>query len=484
MSLDPKRPIKLGPSAVLAAVATGVLLCAPAGALAAAPSTVIDLTSSSVNASKSSVGVASNGTRTVTWVQNLGPIAEPTGYAIRGLRVSTKIVRVTTGTGKKRRTVNKAIEVKTPLAIVSESGKTVRDAVSSTASNGTTTVAWSSLDENGTSVTVRAIRITPTGRVGAPIELAAAGSRIRYLQIRSSANGVTTVVWRRDDSLKSWIEARRIDAAGLPGQTLDLTPDHGAHFDPRVAVRPNGSADVVWRREGVSRAVMQVRQIGPTGELGEIIDISNPDRPAAEEPVITMAPNGRSNIVWTEWTGSAYAMRLVRLDSTGARGRYVEVASQPTSPSPSVGVDSAGTATVCWTYRNRAGQFKLRLKRFSATYRAGALVDFGPAGKDSLVEGFGPTMTVAPSGMTTVVWSAVQGTAFPPQVYLQGVRIDVKGGRGATSTIVSPGRAGSVPDLLHYPTASVGGDGTAAIAFTRQKAVTGSPALLKLIAWK
>ena len=463
------------PSGVVLAAAAA--LFAPATAQAGSLSATLALTSAGTSASDHSIGIASNGDKTAVWKQNQGPWANPTGEDVRAMRIVVRRVRVVKG-GKV--TYREDFSAR-PLVIHSQKDRFVSEVVSATNPSGTTTVVWGLRDTTGNKVRLLLRRIDPAGRLGRTVEIAPAGTRATDLDVESAANGMTTVLWRTDDTVQSWLMLRRIDSRGGLGSAFQLTPGKGAYFAPSLATRADGSVAAVWRLDGGANPVVQAIHVDSRGRKGVPVNIGNPARFNNDDPDVTMGPGGIAAVAWSERLEGDDGEGVVlmrRIDSQGKVGRAVELSRLGGPYKPAIGVASNGTASIAWDYWDPAtSSIRIRMTRVTSRYAKSSVLDLGPAG-ESLVFGYGPELVVSPAGTTTLTWSVVQG-GFPAPVYLQAVRVD---GRGAISRVRLVQPYAPSPDLVHLPVIAGSQGGSALVGFLKRN-FGGSEAQLRLIAW-
>lgn len=463
------------------AVLVGALTVA--GSAAAAPDPVVSLTARTVSASSQALSTSADGTGTLVWQQTIGPITEPTGYAIKAARIAFKTTKVTVGKGKKRKTLKRITRTVKAFTVFSESGREIRDISSATSPEGLTTIAWSSLELGGSSVQVRVIRLSSAGKLSKAAVAAPAGSRIRFLRVGSAGRGRSLLVWRNDNGTVSWMEARSLDSRDTLGPKVTITGAPGRYFDSALVVHPGGSATVAWRREFELTARTEVVQIGANGRPGPPVTVSSPTRASAFEPVLAPGAGDSTQLSWSEWDGSDYLLRLARIDQAGRVGRVVAIGSTAIEPKAALGVDAKGNTNVAWLFATGSGKVQARFLRVTPSLRASGAIVLGPA-TDSIIPSVSLAMTVAPSGIATIAWSAVKPVAFPQPVTLQGIKVGVDGRKQALTTIVPPVAEGEMSDLAHIPVVANGPSDRAYVAFTRQGMRFGSPSVMQLLTWK
>ncbi|MCX6388628.1 MAG: hypothetical protein NTX07_07865 [Solirubrobacterales bacterium] len=454
----------------------------PGSAAAAGPTKPLVLNGSGKSASSHSVTVAANGTETVVWKENQGPYSVPTGNNVMASRITTKVTFKITGSGRRRKKTRITTRTAKSITVYNVGGAFVNEVVSATTSAGVTTVVWGVNDPSGNKVTLMARRIDAKGRLGSLVAVSPAGTRAHELKLATAPNGSATIVWRTDDTEVSWVEAKQLSKSGDLGTLIQVTPSHGAFHNMQAAGRSNGSVDVVWRRNGNGlRPVTQVAQIAADGTVGSPIGLGDPANSSNDDQAIAMSPKGVSSIAWTEYNSTLdkNILRVARVNAGGVKSATLNVASAGNPYMPTVGLAADGTTSIAWTYTSGAST-RVRMVRVSPGGRTARTLSMGPAG-ESLISGFGPKLTVAPSGVTTLAWSVLQMTGFPAPVYLQAIKVDAKGVASKPIRLVTPNKV--TPDLVHYPLITTAADGTAVIAFVRRN-VFGSASRLNLTTWR
>ncbi|MEI7559953.1 MAG: hypothetical protein WCJ63_05105, partial [Actinomycetes bacterium] len=446
--------------------ACGLAMALPAAAAAAGPTKPLVLNGSGKSASSHSVTVAANGTETVVWKENQGPYGVPTGNNVMASRITTKVTFKITGSGRRRKKTRITTRIAKSITVYNVGGAFVNEVVAGTTSAGVTTVVWGVNDPSGNKVTLMARRIDAKGRLGSLVTVSPAGTRAHELRLATAPSGSATIVWRTDDTEVSWVDAKQISKSGDVGTLIQVTPSHGAFHNMQAAGRSNGSVDVVWRNGNGLRPVTQVAQIAADGSVGSPIGLGDPANSSNDDQAIAMSPKGVSSIAWTEYNSTLdkNILRVARVNASGVKSTTLNIASAGNPYMPTVGVAPDGTSSVAWIY-TAGSSTRVRMIRVSPGGRTVRALSLGPAG-ESLISGFGPKLTVAPSGVTTLAWSVVQSSGFPAPVYLQAIKVDAKGVASKPIRLVTPNKA--TPDLVHYPLITTAADGTAVIAFVRR----------------
>ncbi|MFZ9668523.1 MAG: InlB B-repeat-containing protein [Solirubrobacterales bacterium] len=125
------------------------------------------------------------------------------------------------------------------------------------APDGATTVVWSR--NNGGNYIVQArTRPAGSGTFGAVQDLSAPAINPSLPQLAIGGDGMTTVVWSRDDGSNAIVQARtRPAGSGTFGSVEPLSAAGGYARNAQVAVAPDGATTVVWRRDGGSGEVVE-----------------------------------------------------------------------------------------------------------------------------------------------------------------------------------------------------------------------------------
>jgi hypothetical protein len=156
-----------------------------------------------------------------------------------------------------------------------------------------------------------------------------------------------------------------VDAGGA-GPTRSLPP--GVAAMPAVARRPDGGLLVAWVDDGDLRIV----GARPDGSLGPVTGVED-DGGHARDPRLVVRPDGAAHLVWLAGAGEGNAVRTAVIDAAGGAGRPVEVAdAEQGARDPEVAVSAAGEGIVAWvsTGSDRGwGEASgvVRLQRLTAT---------------------------------------------------------------------------------------------------------------------
>ena len=275
-------------------------------------------------------------------------------------------------------------------------------------------------------------------------------------QVAVAPGGVSTVVWSGLAGGSFSVFERRIAADGTPGPVNQLSASTQDAFSPQVAVAPDGTATVVWVRSDGSNFLAQERQIAPDGTLESTKTLSATGGDAAE-PQVAVAPDGTATIVWKRFEGSSFRIKERRVEPDGS----IELANshnlsekERDAVAPQVAVAPDGTATVVWSHFDGTDSIVQESRIAPDDTPAAAVNDLSAVGQSAIE----PEVVVDPSGTATVVWVRSDGS----NTIVQGRRIPANGTPDpATHNLSAPGRDAAEPQL------ALGPDGTVTVVWDR-----------------
>ena len=322
------------------------------------------------------------------------------------------------------------------------------------APDGGNVVVWSAEDEG--TFTVFGRRIAADGTRAPTERLSALGEDALDPEVAVDPEGNATVVWVRSDGSNFVVQARRIAADGSLGSTQALSVTGRDAADPNVAVGPDGTATVVWRRYDGSRFLVKERQIEPDGtvEAADAKTLSAGGADAVEQRV-AVAPDGTATIVWSRYESSGARIQVERIEPDGTRAGTPQNLSPEGGAAiePAVAVDGDGAATVSWI-RSDGSHSIVQARRLSAKGTPDAQPQDLSASGGSAAE---PQVAAGPGGNATVVWDRHDGSSF----VVQARRLPVAGSPGPTRTLSASGRDAAEPQV------AVGPSGVATVIWTR-----------------
>jgi len=324
------------------------------------------------------------------------------------------------------------------------------------APDGTATVVWSRFD--GQNFLVQGRRVGPGGTPDAATKnLSVTGRDAADPRVAVGPDGTATVVWKRFNGFYDRVEERRITPAGerLPAESTNLLSADGQDaVEPEVASAPDGTSTVVWSRFDGSDSIVQRRRIGPLGATqGEVADLSGVGE-SAMQPEVAVDPDGEATVVWSRFDGGNWLIQGQRLDPAGAPDGAVAnlSASGRDAAEPQLAIDAKGAATVVWE-RYDGSSFVVQARRLDSAGVPAAVQSLSASGGDAAE----PQLAIAPDGTATVVWSRFDGSDF----VVQRRDVAADGSLAATESVSAPGRRASAPAVAW------GSDGTLAMAWRR-----------------
>lgn len=320
------------------------------------------------------------------------------------------------------------------------------------------TVVWSRFDGKG--FLVQARRIDPAGVPEATTKnLSRSGHDATVPQVAVGPDGTATVVWKRFEGFHDRVEERRLTPSGerLPAEATNLLSEAGGDaVEPQVASAPDGSATVVWSRYDGSDSIVQARRIDAEGEpeSEEALNLSAGEE-SAKQPEVAIDSEGEATVIWDRFDGSHWVIQMRRLKPDGALdGAAANLsASGRDAAEPQLALDASGAATVAWE-RFDGSSFVVQARRVDPLgVSAASAVNLSAGGRDAAE----PQLAISPSGTATVLWSRFDGSDF----VVQRRDLAADGSLGATEDVSAAGRRASSPAVAW------GSDGTLAMTWRR-----------------
>jgi beta-mannanase len=314
------------------------------------------------------------------------------------------------------------------------------------ARDGASTVVWSARSGTG-AFTVFTRRIALNGTLGTIRQLSAAGQDALAPQVAVTSAGMAVVTWIRSDGTNFVVQARRITAAGTPEEstkTLSGTGQDAAA--PQVAVGPDGTATVVWKRFDGAHYYIQERQIAPSGAVESSAHILSVTGQDAVEPQVAVGGDGVATVIWSRYDGNDGIVQGRQIVSGGAPKAAIWTlsASGESALQPQFAIGPGGVLTVVWTRFNGANWIVQERRLAAAGAAIGGINNLSAPGRNAAE----PRVAVAPDGRATVVWDRFDGSSF----VVQGRRID---SAGTPSTVIvdfsAVGRDAADPQVAISP---------------------------------
>lgn len=325
--------------------------------------------------------------------------------------------------------------------------------------DGTATVVWSRFD--GQNFLIQGRRVDPEGTPESSTKnLSKTGKDAADPRVAVAPDGTATVVWKRFDGFHDRVEERRITPAGerLPAESTNLlSADKQDAVEPEVASASDGTSTVVWSRFDGSDSIVQEQRIDPQGAPeGGVAEVDNLSEvgEGAKQPEVAVAPDGEATVVWTRFDGSHWLIQEQRLDPDGAPDGAVAnlSAGGRDAAEPQLAIDAEGRATVAWE-RYDGSNFVVQARQIDAAGAPTAVQNLSATGRDAAE----PQLAIDPEGTATVVWSRFDGANF----VIQRRDVAADGGLSTTEGVSAPGRRASAPAVAW------GSDGTLAMVWRR-----------------
>jgi hypothetical protein len=278
--------------------------------------------------------------------------------------------------------------------------------------DGTATVAWIRWD--GSNMVVQGRRIEPDGEPGPTFELSATGRDAAEPEVAVAPDGTSTVVWKRFDGSHFLIKVKQIDAAGAILAMEDNTPSEAKQdaVEPRVAVAQDGVVSIVWTRFDGANTIVQERRLTAAGVLEASTEDLSATGQNAVEPGLAVASDGTATVTWarSDGTNTIVQSRQVAPDGTPAGTTSDLSASGQSAAEPQIAPGPGAESTVVWE-RFDGSNWIIQERRVSA---AGT-----PDGAANGISGSGanaaePQLAVAADGTATIAWSSAAGSPHLP----------------------------------------------------------------------
>ncbi|HEY6145193.1 MAG TPA: glycosyl hydrolase [Solirubrobacterales bacterium] len=314
------------------------------------------------------------------------------------------------------------------------------------ARDGTSTVVWSARSGSGT-FAVFTRRIAANGTLGAIRQLSAAGQDALAPQVAVASGGMAIVTWVRSDGANFVVQARRITAAGTPEESTKTLSGSGQDAAaPQVAVGPDGTATVVWKRFDGAHYYVQERQITPTGAVESSAHILSATGQDAVEPQVAVAGDGVATVIWSRYDGSDGIIQGRQIVPGGAPKAAIWTLSSSgeSALQPQFAIGPGGVLTVAWSRFNGSNWIIQERRLTAAGSAVGAVNNLSATGRNAAE----PRVAVASDGRATVVWDRFDGSSF----VVQGRRVDSAGTPSTVTVDFSAvGRDAADPQIAISP---------------------------------
>jgi hypothetical protein len=296
-----------------------------------------------------------------------------------------------------------------PPVLLSDPARDALDPQLALAADGTATVAW--IGSDGTSTVVQARRISPTGTVGATTATLSAGGRDAAApKVAIGPDGSATIVWKRFNGSDYLVEERRLmaDASLVPGSGPNvLSAPGGSAVEADVATAEDGSSLVAWSRFNGTASIVEARSLNPAGSPGASTLQLSAETDNAIEPRVAIAPDRTATVVWTRSGGAGWMLERQRLSPAGALAGGAQALSAPGGDAvePQLAVAADGELTATWD-RFDGSSFVAQARRVDPLGNPGPVLGLSVSGRDAAE----PQLSVAADGTSTVLWSQYDAT--------------------------------------------------------------------------
>jgi hypothetical protein len=269
--------------------------------------------------------------------------------------------------------------------------------------------------------TVHLRRIDPAGGPGATLDLTKPASGQADLAV--DADGDAYVVWAAADSGDQLIYGRRIAAGGTLDPPEQLSDDTQISFSPQVAVDAAGVPTAAWFRADASielrRATGATEVVAPAGTAANLGDLA-------------VDGAGNATVAWPGPSGANQAVLVRHLPVAGLPGPVNDLWSGGDDHDPRLALDSAGTPTLIWANQSASGE-TIRLRSVPGGAAPGPIAELAAPQADVYVGN--PALATAPDGTMTAIWRRLTATEET-----------IAAARFATATATAPAPVPPAPD--------------------------------------
>ena len=312
---------------------------------------------------------------------------------------------------------------------------------------------------DGTNWRIQAQSESVDGAASAVSTLSASGGDALDPRVAVNSSGHALIAWRRFDGSRWSLQSRERDRAGALLGTRGHSGDHDA-FDPRVAMNTSGEALLAWRPDNNVRSAygIAVRRRLADGRYAAVEPLFSGYHSAREEQV-AVAPDGSAVMAWRRSDGPAWRIEGRRRGADGTLGPVVLLGPGELDEAHlRVVVDADGDALATWDAPSESGYPGVMARAWNADGTLGPtqrvtssgrraeiamtsggetfiaweqwaadhaevvgrnrLADgtFGPAVRLSRVGGWGfaPEVARSAAGRTIIAWKGYVGTGNEP----------------------------------------------------------------------
>lgn len=227
--------------------------------------------------------------------------------------------------------------------------------------DGTSTVTWVRFD--GTNQIVQAVRVSPLGvPVGSPTNVSTTGRNAVEPQVDVGPDGTGTIVWQQKDGANFVVHGRRLSPAGSLGTNYELSAAAADAHEPQIDIGPDGSATVVWDRFDGAKTIVQARRIEASGVPQSFTAALSAAGQNSGAPAVAAGPGGFTMVAWRRFDGSndavqasAFGLSSASLSPSSRDFGKVPVGAESSSPQ-SFSIRNDGTAALTISTIDLAGE--------------------------------------------------------------------------------------------------------------------------------
>ncbi len=297
------------------------------------------------------------------------------------------------------------------------------------AADGAATAVWTS--DNGVTLEVHAATRVPGGAWSAPQMLSVPGQRAYNPQVAVAADGTATALWQRNDGPHARVQVSTRPRDGAWSAAQDLSAAGQAGQEPRVAASPDGVTTVVWSRNDGSNSRVQVAVRPRDGAWGTAENLSVAGQNGSGVDVVAAA-DGTTTVVWNQSSGGAHRVHSATRPEGGSwsSAREVSLPAGQGNHYPQVAAADDGSLTALWSRRDGGG-----LRAQTATSADGISWSTPQDLSAPTVFLTGLTLRVVGDGTTAAAWTQAEG----PSARIQAAVRPAGGAWSTTESLSTPG---------------------------------------------
>jgi hypothetical protein len=192
-----------------------------------------------------------------------------------------------------------------------------------------------------------------------PIDVSTTGQNAGSPQVAIGPDGTTTITWRRSNGSNYIVQAATRAAGATTFSTpIDLSTTGGHAFYPQIAVAPDGTTTITWYRSNGSNTIVQAAtRAANATTFSTPIDLSATLQNASSVQVAT-GPDGTTTITWHRYNdaGDRIVQAATRAANATTFSTPINLSTTgQDAESPEVATGPDGTTTITWTRDNGNG---------------------------------------------------------------------------------------------------------------------------------